>query len=315
MKKLSALPRKVKEKARDALIRLHKFREERKIERVSGNGYAFGFSSGHEVFNPEKACYSSLGGSILIDQEKGRDSVMTYFVSMVFNMSDVYKKDEHIKFLNWVLNDSPWADCFHTKCGVEAYSLGVICNITSPANKLIGGLSAIREVNEFAVVVKGWDFLVSLGVHPDMAYLISYYFDGVSRHEKGMDYKFDNFKMRAHSDAHQPLHPVCMDKHALRNYFNHTPDKSQTKKLLNISMTYAGITDLRGSGAQYRSAPCLMFRDITKYGVEGNAYDWGEEVKVYNISTKESKAILVKSLNNFRKKSMRKERKEKSDGK
>lgn len=86
------------------------------------------------------------------------------------------KEDEalNLRWLKWVLNDSPYAHTFHTKRAKDALYLGVIQSAEHPGNMIMGGLHMFRAAWEgyqkHRVFI--WDALVNEGVEANLAWLL-----------------------------------------------------------------------------------------------------------------------------------------------
>jgi hypothetical protein len=98
---------------------------------------------------------------------------INYFLS-TFNPRYNNSKDTE-KFLNWLIYWSPFSKAFITIPNVSYYDTGMIMDVSHSPQYIVGALSVARECDEQSEKVKCWTWLVDNGMHPDVAYLISYY--------------------------------------------------------------------------------------------------------------------------------------------
>lgn len=82
------------------------------------------------------------------------------------------------KYLNWLLNDSPFAESFITKDSEEVLKEGLAistCNVDG--RLLVGGMTALRgvwETNNGNFCMYNFERLLDAGVHPDFAFILGH---------------------------------------------------------------------------------------------------------------------------------------------
>lgn len=83
--------------------------------------------------------------------------------------------EEKLKFLDWLLNRSPYCSVFVSKSAKSALKREVIiCDADTPANLMAGGMVAARTLSEYVTVVRVWFDLVNLGVNENLAFLVGH---------------------------------------------------------------------------------------------------------------------------------------------
>lgn len=131
----------------------------------------------------EVACISIVGnsGGIISDNQachagmSNGDYPVNPF-AIVNSIQKVKVKDgEAIRYLDWLLNRSPYADTFLSKSAArvlkQQYS---VSRADYPSNILVGGLIATRRLWEYEGVAELWDSLVKAGMSENMAYLVAH---------------------------------------------------------------------------------------------------------------------------------------------
>lgn len=83
-----------------------------------------------------------------------------------------------LRFLEWLLNYSPYKDVFITKSPKTALRDKIIVASTEfPSNLVAGGLFASRAITEhYARIAKVWNGFLENGVHPDVAFMYAHKF-------------------------------------------------------------------------------------------------------------------------------------------
>jgi hypothetical protein len=81
---------------------------------------------------------------------------------------------EDLKYLDWVINRSPWSKAFVSKSAKYAtLKRSVIMDAKAPSNLMVGGGVAIRRLWETLRIKKAWLDAVEAGVNEDLAYFLA----------------------------------------------------------------------------------------------------------------------------------------------
>lgn len=237
------MKRKIKNYLSFGRRKLVAFRKKITYSSHGANSYVIFFSNGQRKSCIGKICYANLDrirhiSNPIVIISTSRDSFCSHDGD---NMSS-YKKDVAIKFLDWIVRHSPWQDVFHTTNGKDAFNLGVVCKTIPPANLILGGLMAIREVDEYYPKVLAWEALVGLGLSPTFAYY-STYFVNYDRQTK----IFTRDRRDFH-EGHRPLNAKFMNKESVISFLLkriRLPTKS-----LHDKGTYHSVDNTWGSVAE-----------------------------------------------------------------
>lgn len=76
-------------------------------------------------------------------------------------------------YLNYLFNDSPWADSFLTKDAQEALDKGVLMNCERPISEVMGAATALREGIEQKNRLPLFNEMLEAGYHGNVAYLVA----------------------------------------------------------------------------------------------------------------------------------------------
>lgn len=106
--------------------------------------------------------------------------------------------EESREYVHYLLNDSPFADCFVTKGTASAIRYGVQFDVTKPLDWLVGAAIALRTTTEFPHLVRNWYELIKLGFSKNEAYLFHTF---VSSY----DVKTDKIRFNFHGGGHMAV--------------------------------------------------------------------------------------------------------------
>jgi len=138
-----------------------------------------------------------------------------------------------LRFLDWLLNRSPYACTFISKNSKEVVDSGfVLCDPDTNRDLMVGGLVACRVMWEYTSACEGWYELVSRGCNENLAFLVSH-----RANFTGGRVNFDN-----RDDCHRAVSIYYLG-HAIRNFVFGKPDKRPTYK---DKPGYGGISNLWG---------------------------------------------------------------------
>lgn len=94
----------------------------------------------------------------------------------VIDRKDLWNNIVLRSYLNYILNESIFSDCFITKRVQDAVKYGVKCNTKHTLSYYVTGCVAIRVAWEYTLHLHLWYKLYKDGVHPDIALIISHSF-------------------------------------------------------------------------------------------------------------------------------------------
>jgi hypothetical protein len=130
---------------------------------------------------------------------------------------DQTKRDQ-MRYIDWVVNTSPWRSAFVTHDPEEIYKTCYVLHLDIPCNFLMGALITSRSVNEtYSTTVgeriRGWNKLVEMGIDPTRAHLYVSMFSNFG----------DVWKATSAQGGHWPLDVSCYDESYIYNYLHDNP--------------------------------------------------------------------------------------------
>ena len=81
---------------------------------------------------------------------------------------------ERERFMDWLINRSPYAKCIRTNSPKFAVENGIILDTHYPANLVVGAVIAQRLVWEFQSLLKGMLKFIDLGMNEDAAFVLTH---------------------------------------------------------------------------------------------------------------------------------------------
>lgn len=208
------------------------------------NSFIVIFEDGEEVSYFNAPCYGALSR-----QECGTE----YILSSTYNHKISLSEDKCIKYLDWLLNHSPYSRVFIDKDASECLDRGFVSvSGRTPSNLMLGGLIAVRRLYEYSSVVEAFDILVEGGVKPNLAYLIAHRSRVV---EEGSGISFNSF-----TTSHVNLNH-SFDKEYIMNFVNNNPTE---KDSYYDTGRYGGVDSTWGTVTQ----KCLMHSLLSGLGDE-----------------------------------------------
>ncbi len=120
------------------------------------NSYGFVDKDGEVKEYLQQACYAVISGSDL--------SNYRYFVDYA-NQGESVKAKElassvlGLKYINYCINDSPWAASVLSKDPEFVASHGMVCDMKYPVRMIIQACNSIRYLYEFPKIVRRWGHL------------------------------------------------------------------------------------------------------------------------------------------------------------
>jgi hypothetical protein len=98
-------------------------------------------------------------------------------------------KTSYRKFVDYIVNRSPWAVAFQGKTVKNVLENGVLMNVEAPSGAVAGACQALRYLSEFNAQNAVWKLMMDNGIQEDAAFLTTYAFiaeaDGYTKHPMG----------------------------------------------------------------------------------------------------------------------------------
>jgi hypothetical protein len=119
------------------------------------------------------ACHAQLN-----EVNVPRNDKLRYLQNIFLTPFTGVSNEDHLTFVNWLINDSPYADIFVVKDPSFVFNNYYVCDANQPANLLVGGMVCGRfsweEKNANAFPV--WARIVKLGGDPTVAFAFAHVF-------------------------------------------------------------------------------------------------------------------------------------------
>lgn len=98
-------------------------------------------------------------------------------------------KASYRKFVDYIVNRSPWSVAFQGKTVKNVLENGVLMNVEAPSGAVAGACQALRYLSEFNAQNAVWKLMMDNGIQEDAAFLTTYAFiaeaDGYTKHPMG----------------------------------------------------------------------------------------------------------------------------------
>lgn len=201
------------------------------------------------------------------------------FITRAYHGSTNAYKEQTKKYLEWVMNDSPWSRYIITKSFDEALVSGIKVRIDIPSNAMMCTFYALRYPTEYKAKIERWNYWVNAGMNPSAAYFVA---------------ETDDMKRDTRSH-HQLLDTASMSLDSVKNFINNGVGKTVTE-LYSKRRRYSDVSIHHGED-DYNGNTGVT--DIRKMDIYGN-----EEVNIGTaFNVKMGKAIdeqkLVNVMNSF----------------
>jgi len=174
-------PSAVVEKAKSPLEELVFL--EAKCKHDNLNSYYYR-GNGDLVFKIDDICYASA-----LNCDKLNEFAMVY--------PQLKGKEDYI---DWVINESIFADAFNCKNAEEFLKKGSILDCSYPKYYVIGSACALRQAYEFKNFYDAWKLAVENGVDKHVAFLVATMFKDGFQHSKGSGHTVIMQVSEAHKD-------------------------------------------------------------------------------------------------------------------
>ena len=135
---------------------------------------AYVFENNHFEWDENTACHAGLKNSYRTKHPW--DKKLKYVLSGVQKNS--FDKGEMLLFINWMVNESPWKDCFLLKDAETIYKHKCwVLDPAQPGNLMAGAAMATRHPSEWPRLFRFWLYLVQeLNYDKSKAFLVSHLF-------------------------------------------------------------------------------------------------------------------------------------------
>jgi hypothetical protein len=105
-------------------------------------------------------------------------------------------KATYRKFVDYIVNRSPWAVAFQGKTVKNVLENGVLMNVEAPSGAVAGACQALRYLSEFKAQNAVWKLMMDNGIQEDAAFLTTYAF---------IAEKDGNYTQHPMGGGHQPI--------------------------------------------------------------------------------------------------------------
>lgn len=194
--------------------------------------------NGETFFSSNQACHAGLNLSGW--GENGPGGVAVASGLMQPKEKETLWEDEALKYLDWLLNRSPYACTFVSKSPQQALlDKFIISSGHHPSNLMAAGLVASRRLWEYHVIARVFCDLVDAGVKEDLSYYLAH-IALCNFSQKGI-IRWDGTN-RGHCSFDTERFDWCV----LHNWLNHKPIKLNQNYLDNSN--YLGYDAMFGGG-------------------------------------------------------------------
>lgn len=150
------------------------------------------------------------------------------------------EEEEAIRFLDYLLQRSPFSSMFVTKSYHQALAdHAVIVRTDVPSNWMAAALVETRLLWEYPYCVRAFSALAEKGVPEDLALYLGHIASGSLKNEY-------SWSWGGGGDAHMSFSTYYMGDRGLRNFLAHTPEKLNSN--FEKSTNYSGYSNMWGAG-------------------------------------------------------------------
>ena len=182
--------------------------------------YAMGFKDGTIVISENTTCHAWLRDIGLGYQAHTSHYYFDDCV-VVFNLIYPAKQLNPAPYYDYLLNRSPWSECYITKDVTTIAKGGVISRGGGDKWLTVSSCVALRFPSEFPDRLKTWLYLTQkLGVHEDKAMLLANRYD--------FDPKNERLPYYIRNGNHDPVHTNQLTKQGVFNFLGHCVGSDKT---------------------------------------------------------------------------------------
>ena len=137
--------------------------------------YSIEFDNGKIRHQAPYACHARLRWMGRYDDVDLGDRI----VNIALNINAHHKKmddktrKQHERFIQYMLNDSPWAFCFVTKDVKEALEVGILMDVNQNVSHIVGAAMSLRLATEWSAVLTPFCDVLNKGYSGNVAFLCS----------------------------------------------------------------------------------------------------------------------------------------------
>ena len=249
------------------------------------NAYFSGDSSGKRMaeWREAAACYASVSGVL----HREHDAFGVYINRGAIGDYDNGKKwygegctrEQTIKWLNYLANDSVYAKCFIVKDGERMVDDQVAWFYTDlPANLVIGAATQVRQSWEYTSIVNTFDFFTEMlpEMNKDFVMYLGHLFKVYP--------KADKITYSPLSTNHTPLHANKMDKESVRNLINGYVVHERPP--LNTKEGYKGFTTMFSEREieVYSGSVRNKFGDTVRRAIQGKKVKADPVKRIFSVN-------------------------------
>lgn len=122
-------------------------------------------------FCPNQACHAGLANSTYAGFPREKATRIAA-ISLIQDRKN--NEDDCLKYYDYLINRSPWADAFVNRSAKDTVANGAIFNTDIPANYMAGAMMATRMCTEYRSWLPLWIEMVKLGAPERLADILCY---------------------------------------------------------------------------------------------------------------------------------------------
>lgn len=210
--------------------------------------------NGHHSQPRQDVCYSGLRGNIA-------NINASAIVSKICRNYQDFKMPKQAEklFVEWMMNDSVYKDCFIDCTPEEVLSTDIyVVRADIPGNLMVSALTAMRSITESNLSCKSAKYfktLVDAGITPDFSFILSHFLD-----DKG-------YLRISHSTHHSIIDSGTITCEAVSNFCKHkiTAPNPRTFKDFN---NYNGIHQLFNGSIVSKSFYRWLYTKVSEFSIK-----------------------------------------------
>ena len=137
--------------------------------------YSIEFDTGKIRHQAPDACHARLCWCGYNEGDARAKEIVNIALNITPHYNQLTKENKEIypKFVNYMLNESPWAFCFVTKDVKEALEVGILMDVNQNVSHIVGAAMSLRLATEFPSTLKPFGDALDKGYSGNVAHLIS----------------------------------------------------------------------------------------------------------------------------------------------
>lgn len=235
--------------------------------------YAIKFTDGSIKYQVRDACHARIPNSSWGCGEYFKKTPMAIALNVKGHSGCFKDITTYRKYVNYILNDSPWKEVFLTRDVDEAFKYGVLMNVEKNIHAIVAGAVALREGSEFAYETTIFEELLDNGISGNTAYVLSKNFKKNGN---------DNYQLVGISNAHKVL-AYSMDRAVTLEFFkNGYAGKADKDPYRLVHNSYRGLASF--IAPMSKDAFGDYVRDIFELAkAKAEVYDWYAPLPVVRV--------------------------------